>query len=85
MSKQVEGAAAKKSRESKETMAKLLGNVGDHHQMIVIITDLTGATPTHIHVQGPSSDRVLLYGMLEVAKDVVQMSGTSKKDIPDAP
>jgi len=74
----LEGQNAKASRESKESIAKLLGNISDHHQVIVIAKDLTGQTPTHIHVQGPANDVCLLYGMLEQARDAFQLSNKSK-------
>ena len=74
----LEGAGAKASREARESIAKLLGNISDHHQVIVIAKDLTGQTPTHIHAQGPANDVCLLYGMLEQASDVFQLSNKSK-------
>ncbi len=77
MPEPVEGNAAKQDRQAREDLFKLFGNVSNQHSLIVILTDLTGKTPTRVHIQGPSADKVLLYGMLEVAKDVVQMSGTN--------
>ena len=74
----LEGQNAKASREAKESIAKLLGNVSDNHQIIVITKDLTGKTPTHIHAQGPVNDTCLLYGMLEQARDVFQLSNKQK-------
>ena len=76
----LEGANAKASREAKESVAKLLGNISEHHQIIVIAKDLTGATPTHVHAQGPVNDSCLLYGMLEQARDVFQVSFSKKQD-----
>ena len=76
--KEVLGKAAETARAQKESLAKILGNVSDVHQLIVISTDLSGKTATHIHIQGPSADKVLLYGMLEVARDVVNQGGTLK-------
>lgn len=78
MSKVLEGQAAKASREARESISKMLGNISDHHQIIVIAKDLTGQTPTHIHAQGPSSDKCLLYGMLGEAQDVFRLA-TSKE------
>ena len=75
----LEGAGAKASREAKESIAKLLGNISEHHQIIVIAKDLTGATPTHVHSQGPVNDSCLLYGMLEQARDVFALSGKPKE------
>jgi hypothetical protein len=79
MSDRLEGANAKATREAKESIAKLLGNISDHHQVIVITKDLTGATSTHVHAQGPINDSCLLYGMLEQARDVFQLSTREEK------
>ena len=78
--KRLDGQEATRLKNQKENLAKIFGNVDDTHQLIVICTDLTGKSPTHIHIQGPSTDKVLLYGMLEVAKDVVQLNGTKKNN-----
>ena len=77
--KPLEGQSAKASREARESIAKMLGNISDHHQVIVIAKDLTGATPTHVHAQGPVNDSCLLYGMLEQARDVFQLSNKPKQ------
>ena len=76
--KPLEGQGAKAAREARESIAKMLGNISDHHQVIVIAKDLTGKTPTHTHAQGPSNDVCLLYGMLEQARDVFQLSNKPK-------
>ena len=75
----LEGQNAKASREARESIAKLLGNISDNHQVIVIAKDLTGATPTHVHAQGPVNDTGLFYGMLEQGRDVFQTSELLKK------
>lgn len=74
----VEGNAAKQARQQKEKLFELFGNVGDQHELIVICKDLTGQKPDQVHIQGPMHDRVLLYGMLEVGRDVVQQSFQKK-------
>ena len=71
----VEGERARYARESREALKKILDVADDQHQIIVICTDLTGSTPTHVHIEGPSKDKVLLYGMLEVARDCASMGG----------
>lgn len=70
-----EGAGAKMARQSREAVENIMALANDEHQMIIICTDLTGKTPTHVHIQGPSKDKVLLYGMLEVARDCAAMGG----------
>jgi len=77
-----EGQNAKAAREAKESIAKLLGNISDHHQVIVIAKDLTGQTPTHIHAQGPSADKCLLYGMLGEAQDVFRIASSKEISKP---
>ena len=72
---QSEGINAKMARESREQLQKILAVADDEHQIIVICTDLLARTPTHVHIQGPSKDKVLLYGMLEVAKDCARLGG----------
>lgn len=73
-----EGAAAELDRKSRENLKAILEMVDDTHQLIVICTDLTGRTPTHVHIQGPSRDKVLLYGMLEVTRDCAALGGSNK-------
>lgn len=80
MEEQLEGAAAKMSRVARENVKSIVDKVDDTHQIIVICTDLTGTEPTHIHIQGPSKDKVLLYGMLEVARDVVGLANQIKPE-----
>lgn len=80
MSENLEGAGAKMARQSRENVKSILDKVDDHHQLIIICTDLSGTTPTHIHIQGPSKDKVLLYGMLEVARDVVNLANNIKTE-----
>lgn len=73
---QAEGIKAKFTKEARENVSKILSLIDDDHQMIFIVTDLTGRTPTHVHIQGPSKDKVLLYGMLELARDCAGMACT---------
>ena len=65
---QVEGAKAKMNRIAREKMQDVLSKMDDEHQLIIICTDLTGRQPTHVHIEGPSKDFVLLAGMCEAAK-----------------
>ena len=77
---EAEGVKAKQAREQREKLAKMFGNVDDQHELIVILKDLSGVKPDQVHVQGPMHDRVLLYGMLEIARDVVQLSFQKKEN-----
>lgn len=83
MSEQFEGEAAKASRIARDNMKTILDKANDHHQIIVICKDLLGATPTHVHIQGPSKDKVLLYGMLGVARDVIGLANQIKTESSD--
>lgn len=65
MGDKFEGSLAKAARTINEHMAD--GNV----QVIFIATDVTGKTPTHVHMQGPSKDRVLIGGMLSEAGRII--------------
>jgi hypothetical protein len=64
---QAEGAKAKMSRIAREKMQEVLSKIDDEHQLIIICTDLTGRQPTHVHIEGPSKDYVLLSGMCMTA------------------
>jgi hypothetical protein len=77
---EVEGIKAQQAREQRENLIKMFGNVGDQHELIVIVKDLSGEKPDQVHVQGPMHDRVLLYGMLEIARDVVALSFQKKQN-----
>jgi hypothetical protein len=77
-SNEAEGVKAKQSREQRENLIKMFGNVGDQHELIVIVKDLSGEKPDQVHIQGPMHDRVLLYGMLEIARDVIALSFQKK-------
>ena len=77
---EAEGNAAKVAREQKEKLSAMFGNLGDTHELIVISKDLSGKTPDQVHVQGPLHDRVLLYGMIELARDIIQVSFNKKPE-----
>lgn len=72
MKEPLEGAGAKESRLKRESMSKIFGNLDPNCQVIFISTDVTGATPTHVHMQGPSRDGVLIGGMLSEAGRIIQ-------------
>lgn len=74
-----EGITAKAAREARESLAKMFGNVDDNSTLIVILKDMSGRAPMHVHIQGPFKDLELYYGMLERAKDVARLS-FQKKD-----
>lgn len=67
----VEGKEANKARLNRESLAKIFSSLDPNCQMIFISTDVTGATPTHVHMQGPSQDGVLIGGMLSEAGRIV--------------
>lgn len=78
MPEDLEGEQAKRLREQKENLSEMFGNVSDTHELIVICKDISGQKPDQVHVQGPMHDRVLLYGMLEIARDVIALSFQKK-------
>lgn len=83
MTEPLEGAGARMARVSRENMKKILDKADDTHQIIIICTELNGKEPTHVHIQGPSKDKILLYGMLGVARDVVGLANQTKIESQD--
>lgn len=82
MTEPLEGAGAKQSRLNRESMSKIFGNLDPNCQVIFISTDVTGATPTHIHMQGPSKDGVLIGGMIaEAGRTIFSSLDNDKKAI----
>lgn len=75
---QVEGESSKQAREDRNKLIEMFGNLQGTTQIIVITKDLSGKKPDQVHVQGPMHDRVLLYGMLELARDIIALSFNKK-------
>ena len=72
MPERYEGNLAKTARILNESLAD------NNMQVIFIATDLTGKTQTLVHKQGPSSDMMLISGMLAEASRII--SGSQDKE-----
>lgn len=73
---QLEGAAAKLDRTTREQRKTLFEKMQDpRYQTIVIMLDLNGQESVHVHIEGSASkNKLAIYGMLEVARDCAAMS-----------
>lgn len=71
-----EGAAAKMDRVTRERRGEMFDKMADsRYQTVIIMIDLNGQEPPHVHIEGSSSkNKLAIYGMLEIARDCAAMS-----------
>ncbi len=78
---QVEGEKAKRERQAKEAVHKLIDGLTVDHQMIIIVKDMSGKTPFHIHCAGPLADPELLSGMCMTAVVTIQSQKSKQENL----